>query len=498
MRHRGDLPAFSQNIVEINKKLSSLQAINFSSSGELAKVILKDISLTSKLLKIVNSSFYGNISGKVTTVSRAVFFLGAEKIRTIAASLMIFDHMQNKSQASDLKDASIFSFFSAVVARNVAEKMMFPAMEEVFICALLHNLGKHLVICYFPEEYQEIKRVTVSGETDEQSASKTVLGVSFCELGKDIARTWGLPASIIDSMDILEDNETDLSVGSANILKYLTNYSEDLCLAAINPDPTKRDRILQTVSLKYKTAIPYPPHETFPLIEDAAGNLDQYAEIFKIDKARSPLLRRLSSLSADISASGDIQCPTGAGDSIVSRSLMSKPPAAEEEQTLLLKNCIAEINELLSTDCSISDAIYMIMETMYRAFRFNRVLFCMLDQTRSMITARFGFGENIDTLLDQFKFKVSRSSDFFNMAVMRHKDIIADNTENAGIWENLPLWYARIITAGSFVIYPLIVKEKCIGLFYADKKTGGILNSDQRDYMNILRDKAKWAIMHKH
>ena len=161
MRHKGDLPAFSQHIIEINKKLSSLHSINFSSSGELANVILKDISLTNKLLKVVNSSLYGNLSGKVTTVSRAVFLLGAEKVRIAAASLMIMDHLQNKSQADDFKDAALTSFFSAVISRDVAEKMMFSAKEEVFICSLLHNLGKHLVICYFPEEYNEIKNIIV-------------------------------------------------------------------------------------------------------------------------------------------------------------------------------------------------------------------------------------------------------------------------------------------------------------------------------------------------
>ncbi len=502
MRHRGDLPAFSQNIIEINKKLSSLHAINFSSSGELANIILKDISLTNKLLKVVNSSLYGNISGKVTTVSRAVFLLGAEKIRTTAASLMIFDHLQNKSQASELKDASVFSFFSAVVARNVAEKMMIPATEEVFICSLLHNLGKHLVICYFPEEFQEIKNVMATRGTDEQIASKGVLGVSYCELGQGVARSWSFPQSLIDSMEVIQNTDPHTSGSSANVLKYLANYSEDLCTAAIKAGPEERAQFLQTVSGKYKTAIPFPAHEMFHLIEDATGNLDQYAEIFKIDKSKSPLLNKLSSFHEEQSFSVDepeSKTPQiDSMNSIAARIRLSKKTSAEDEQAEMLQGCITEINEMLSTDCNISDAIYMIMETMYRAFQFNRVLFCMLDQNRSMISARFGFGENIDTILDHFKFKVSRSSDFFNMAVMRKKDFIINDTEVSGIWENLPIWYARIITTRSFIIYPLIVKDNCIGLFYADKKKAKILNNDQLDYMNILRDKAIWAILHKH
>ena len=68
MRHKGDLPTFSRHIIEINNKLASLTAINLSSTGELANIILKDFSLTNKLLRVVNSAFYGNLSGRVTTV----------------------------------------------------------------------------------------------------------------------------------------------------------------------------------------------------------------------------------------------------------------------------------------------------------------------------------------------------------------------------------------------------------------------------------------------
>ena len=164
----------------------------------------------------------------------------------------------------------------------------------------------------------------------------------------------------------------------------------------------------------------------------------------------------------------------------------------------MLKGCIAEINEMLNSTSSISDAIYTIMETMYRGFEFNRVIFFMLDPNQNKMAARFGFGENIDTILGDLAFNITRSSDIFNIAVMRMKDFIVDISNIASVRANLPGWYLKILNAQSFLIYPLIIKGKCIGLLYADKKAAKILNDDQRDYMNILRDKAIWAILHKH
>lgn len=477
-----------------------MHALNFSSAGDLANVILKDLSLTNKLLKVVNSSFYGNVSGKVTTISRAVVLLGAEKVRMAAASLMILDHLQDKSQSVDLKDASVSSFFSAVIARNLAEKLMFGSTEEVFICTLLHNLGKHLAICYFPEEYEEIKNVVATKGLDEQSASKAVLGVSLSELGMGVTRSWSFPQRIINSMDVIRETEPKASKSETDVLKNLANYASELCTAAAQTDEAERNKNLQAVSDKYKLAVPFPLNRTMNLIEDAANRIDQYAEMFKIDKSKSPLLRRLvayreEKFSGNTSSLNTTESSSGESTPLNAES--AKQPSTAERQIELLKGCINEIDEALNSSSNIGNSIYMIMETMYRGFEFNRVLFCMLDQKQTRMAGRIGFGENMDTILGNFAFKVTRSSDLFNIAVMRIKDIIIDDTQVPRVKENLPGWYSQIIAARSFLIYPLVIKEKCIGLIYADKKSPEILNIDQKYYMNILRDKALWAILHK-
>ena len=502
MRHKGDLPAFSEHIIEINKKLSSLHAINFSSEGELANIILKDISLTNKLLKVVNSAFYGSLRGKVATISRAVFLLGFEKVRMAAASLIIFDYLQNKSQTVDLKDASLSSFLSAIIAKDVADNMKFSATEEVFICALLHNLGKHLVICYFPEEYIEIKNITVLKGIDEQIASKNILGVSYSELGMGITKSWNFPDKIIDSMEVIKERQATALETESDVLKNIANYATDLCTAAAEADETKRENGLKALAEKYKLSIPFPIDRTADLIEGAAAKIDNYMDMIKIDTASSPLMRRLISYRKEKAPQTKLSTLRMMDSSSQSSQAANVDSATQlstsETQIEMLKSSIMEINEALQSNSSMSDIMYMILETMYRGFEFNRVLFCMLDQTRTKMAARFGFGENIEDIIGKFEFKIVRSFDFFNIAIMRTKDFLIDDLLVAGIRENLPEWYLKNVSVRSILIYPLIIKDKCIGLFYADKKTTGILNEDQHDYMNILRNKAAWVILNKH
>ena len=499
IRHKGDLPAFSQHIVEINKKLSSLHSINFSSAGELSGVILKDLSITNKLLKIVNSSYYGSLSGNVTTISRAVFLLGAEKVRLAAASLMLLDHLQNKGQTDELKDAALSSFLSAVIARDVAGKMMFAAKEEVFICSLLHNIGKHLVICYFPEEHQAIKNLISTKGIDEQTASKNVLGASFSELAMGVSKSWGFPPSITESMDVIRGSSDVAPDSEASALKSIANYANDLCSVAGETDPVKRSDALKAISEKYQHSISFPVNQALTFVEEATAKIDQYADVLKIEPSRSPLLRRLVAMNEEKKTRDGAPSSESAPESAREETAAVKKLSQEEERAEILKNCMTEINEMLESAGNISDAIYTIMETMYRVFDFNRVLFCMADAGKYKMAARFGFGENIDSIKDDFSFKITRSSDYFNIAVMRLRDIIVDDSHLPGVRENLPGWYLKMVIARSFLIYPLSIKDKCIGLLYADKKTSTILlNNDERDYMNILRDKAVWAILHKH
>ncbi len=499
MRHKGDLPAFSEHVIEINKKLSSLQAINFSSAGDLANLILKDVSLTNKLLKVVNSSYYGNVGGSVTTISRAVFLMGAENIRLAAASLMILDHLQSKSQTDDLKDAALSSYFSATIARDVAKTMMYGNLEEVFICALLHNLGKHLVICYFPEEYLEIKTIVTTRNIDEQAASKNILGVSYNELGMGVTKSWGFPPSITESMDSIRGGADKASDSETSLLKSIANYANDLCAVAAQADPAKREEALKAVRDKYQASITFPANRAMGFIEEASDNINLYAEMFRVNPAHSPLIRALKVRASSPEAPGRNAKADDAKKMAYLEAETPRRSLSEKERADILKSCILEINETLSATQSISDAIYMIIEAIYRGFEFNRVLFCMLDQTQSRMSARFGFGDKIDAVLEKFNFKISRSSDYFNIAVMRQRDIVVDDRLLPSVTQNLPEWYLWFIEARSFLIYPLTVREKCIGLLYAEKKTPHVFNnSDERDYMNILRDKAIWAILHKH
>ncbi|MEW6667040.1 MAG: HDOD domain-containing protein [Thermodesulfobacteriota bacterium] len=505
MRHKSDFPTFSQCIAEINQK-ASVRDRNITSASQLANVIVKDYALTNKLLKLVNSAFYGNFAGAVTTVSRAVVILGFEQVRFAAASLMLFDHLQNKSQRAELEDSAVGSFMSALIAKDLGEKARISSVEEAFICAMLHRLGKHLVIYYFPEEYEQIKRVMVQKGFDENAACRAVLGIPYDEIGSGVAKAWKFPDKIVRSMKRLPQGKPEKPSSEEDYLWTLSNFSNDLCQIVSNSEGDEKEKALSSLISRFDESLSVSRESVAPLLESAKEKIESYSKILNINPKKSRLLNKVENATlaglqgtsgakdAGSGAAADIPVPEYLQSLEVSEPV--QPTEAPQNPDGILLNGIQDITNTLLEDYEINDVITMILETMYRGFRFNHVLFCLMDKRRTRMAARFGFGENIDKVIDDFQFPVNRkSADVFNLGLSLGKDLAIDDSRDPRIKRGLPDWYLKAFPAPAFILCPIIVNNLAVGLVYADRESPGkVLAGSQIKYMKTLCNQAVLAM----
>lgn len=170
----------------------------------------------------------------------------------------------------------------------------------------------------------------------------------------------------------------------------------------------------------------------------------------------------------------------------------------ENEQTPIVQNGIQEIAGVMKGTYTLGDVIYMILETIYRGFIFDRVVFSMRDTTHTKMIARFGLGEDIDHIIKQFHFTISHSSDIFNIAISQAKGIVINDADSPNIIRSLPEWYRLSLASPAFLVYPIFVKGVCIGMIYADRKSKGtLLTESQMVQMEELRKMAVDAIEQK-
>lgn len=154
---------------------------------QLGKIIERDQVLTSKLLKMVNSSFFG-FPQRISTVSNAIVLLGFNVIKTLIVTSSIFETMQTE-------DVSLWehSLGCAAVATVLAKHHGIKNPEEISTAGLIHDLGKIVIKAELPDEYDKIVQMVSAEEIPMREAELEVLGVGHAEIGSWLAKEWNLP-----------------------------------------------------------------------------------------------------------------------------------------------------------------------------------------------------------------------------------------------------------------------------------------------------------------
>ncbi len=113
--------------------------------------------------------------------------------------------------------------------------------------------------------------------------------------------------------------------------------------------------------------------------------------------------------------------------------------------------------------------------------------------------ARFGFGEDIDRVLPKLQFPVSFEPDVFHVAMEKGVDIVIEDVAAENIASKIPAWYRSAVKAQCFLLLPVMINGKAIGLFYADMETANSLQVSQRQLslLRTLRNQAVLAIRQK-
>ena len=138
----------------------------------------------------------------------------------------------------------------------------------------------------------------------------------------------------------------------------------------------------------------------------------------------------------------------------------------------------------------------IILETMYRAMGFQRVMLCLKDAKTGTMIGRFGFGTDTTDLVKKFRFPVAYSADVFHLAITKAVDIIITDIDDPKIADKIPAWYRSTMLAKTFVLFPLTIKGNPVALIYCDRDRAGSIVIPERELtlLKTLRNQALLAI----
>ncbi len=492
MRHKSDFPVFSQTISVLNKVTSS----DTESLASVSNAILKDYSLTNKVLRLVNSAYYNRGGGKISTISRAVVMLGINPVRSIAASLMLFDHMQNKLQSEQMKEDSVESLFSALIANELAVGLQLKNHEEAFLCALLRQLGKRLVRFYLHEESEAIEKLCLQEGKTESAAVSQVLGTSYHQLGISVAREWGFPDQIIESMKPLDTANIPPADKSTTGLQVISQYSNALSGILRSADPGQASSI-KALNSCYGEALKVDNKRVEAVIGICQNELTEFARLIQFKLTDSPFYKKMANDENDPTLSeAEKTHHQEFGDAESVEILEEDTETINRTAEKALTDGIQDISNTLTGNYTINQVCQMILETIYRAFSGSRVLLCLKDQSGKNMCARFGYGDNIEAAIEKFTIPLTYHADVFHIAFKNNQDIRIENTRSENIVKRIPDWYHQHIAAHSFAIFPISINHSPIALIYIDGAGGKAISitDTQLGLLKTLRNQAVLAI----
>jgi putative nucleotidyltransferase with HDIG domain len=185
-----ELPTLSTVAMQLSRMLLDIN----TSAQDVARVIQHDQSIVTKMLKLVNSAFFG-FSNKVASVQHALMLLGFNTVRNAVIAIDVIDALKIKEKIKGL-DISAFwrhTIGVAVISRYLDKESGNHYREDVFTAGIIHDIGKIIMAHYFGDRFQAVWETMYREQLSFWDAEQRHFPMNHADVGAQLAKRWHLP-----------------------------------------------------------------------------------------------------------------------------------------------------------------------------------------------------------------------------------------------------------------------------------------------------------------
>ncbi|MCX5810548.1 MAG: HDOD domain-containing protein [Proteobacteria bacterium] len=205
----------------LKKILKALENPNVSLT-EIGAFISNDPVITAKVLKMVNSAVYG-FPGRISSVSQAVILLGLNVVKGLLLGVSIFELMQET-----MVGLWEHSTGCSIAARLIARKKGLKEPEEISVAALLHDIGKVVLILQYPEHYEHAMKQAQERGVVIYLTEEDIFTVTHADAGSWIAEKWRFPGILTE---VIRHHHKSRLSGTFSIETSIVNLADILVRA---------------------------------------------------------------------------------------------------------------------------------------------------------------------------------------------------------------------------------------------------------------------------
>ena len=244
---------------------------------KIAQAVSLDPALSTKMLKTVNSSFYG-LPKPVGSVHQALVVLGLNSVKTLALGFSLVGKLTEAG--GDGFDQMAYwrrSLYCATAAKLICEKLNIVQAEEVFMGSLLQDVGQLAFVQVLGEEYAAILNAAQGDHGKLRAIELEKIGSDHAEVGSALAKSWGLPPLLVESIRLHENaGEADES-----ILQLIRVVNAGAFAAEVIEHPEDQDRVNSYLDL-YANWFGMEKEQAQELLETICSNAKETQRLFEL------------------------------------------------------------------------------------------------------------------------------------------------------------------------------------------------------------------------
>ena len=190
----------------IENALKELLGADQRYTSQIAEIIRRDPSLTARLLRLVNSVYYG-LANPIKNIEEAVFFLGVRQIRQLAMVTPIIEEFQKITENRRFPWRQFWRHCigTALMTREIVDLVKSPDGESDYVAGLIHDVGKIVISSVFPDHFQEIYYTQADTGADLLELEREILGMDHAELGALYLKKQRLPDVFVEVVQYHHD-----------------------------------------------------------------------------------------------------------------------------------------------------------------------------------------------------------------------------------------------------------------------------------------------------
>jgi HD-like signal output (HDOD) protein len=352
-----EMPIFSGTVQRVSA------AVHDDASGalELARAVMLDPALSARVLKLANSIYYNPTRQAVGTLTKAIMLLGANSIQELALTCAFIESIQSAQNRAAAARVIADCLHAAVQAKSLAILAHDSSPEEVFLAALLYNIGHVAFWCFQDEVGARIDALAADGLPAEK-AEREVLGFELRELGAWLTHNWKLKGLI---------EEAFTGKGKNPLRIQIVQKSHTLA------------KLAQSGQFEPKAAVTC-------LLPLEAGLRKSATELLPLVQANMQTAARLA---AQFGAGDAARHLAQAGQKQAAAPEESEPaPPPGEERRLRLAQIQQDISNLLSERFELNVLFEIILEAIQRGLPMDRTLFALYNRERTELKEKTSIG----------------------------------------------------------------------------------------------------------